>query len=119
MLPLRAEEHFVYSLEVKRDWQVRIRYECPAQLREWDGPAVQSAAIEGRPDPLVRLPIIIAAVFLVAGNEDFGFDPAGYLDPFMHLGYFWHYPAHLPALDLVGGEQFGAAPARKRCRELP
>jgi hypothetical protein len=63
-------------------------------------PAVQSRAIEdGRPDPLVRLPIIIAAVFLAAGNEDFGFDPAGNLDSFMHLGYFWHYPAHLPALD--------------------
>jgi len=61
---------------------------------------VQSTSIEGgRRDPLVRLPIIIAAVFLAAGNEDFGFDPAGYLDPFMHLGYFWHYPAHLPALD--------------------
>ena len=23
---------FVYSLEVKRDWQRRVRYECPAQL---------------------------------------------------------------------------------------
>jgi len=45
VLPRRAEEHFVYSLEVKRDWKNRIRYECPAQLRGWDGPAVQSAAL--------------------------------------------------------------------------
>ena len=45
------------------------------------------------------VPLLIAAVFFLAGNEDFGFDSAGSLDSFMHLGYFWHYPAHLPGLD--------------------
>jgi D-alanine-D-alanine ligase len=45
LLPLKREEFFVYSLEVKRDWQDRIRYECPAQL---DGAAtsrVESATL--------------------------------------------------------------------------
>jgi hypothetical protein len=52
-----------------------------------------------RRDRLLLLPIFIAAVFFGVRNEDFGFDSAGWLDPFMHLGYFWHYPAHLPGLD--------------------
>jgi hypothetical protein len=42
---------------------------------------------------------ITCAVLIGAGNEDFGFDPAGWLDPFMYFGYFWHYPDHPPALD--------------------
>jgi D-alanine-D-alanine ligase len=32
VVPLRPTERFVYSLEVKRDWQRQVRYECPAQL---------------------------------------------------------------------------------------
>src|SRR4051812_17490785 len=57
-------------------------------------------AVAARPrDRLVFLPLVIAAILFGAGNEDFGFDPAGWLDSFMHLGYFWHYPAHLSGLD--------------------
>src|SRR4051812_42007072 len=56
-------------------------------------------AEKGRGDGLVLLPLLITAVLLGVGNEDFGFDPAGWLDSFMHLGYFWHYPEHLPGLD--------------------
>lgn len=32
MVPKGDVEHFVYSLEVKRDWQDRVGYECPARL---------------------------------------------------------------------------------------
>ncbi|NLE09761.1 MAG: ATP-grasp domain-containing protein [Dehalococcoidales bacterium] len=32
VLPRKATKHFVYSLEVKRDWQVLVDYECPAEL---------------------------------------------------------------------------------------
>lgn len=34
ILPREKTEHFVYSLEVKRDWQRLVDYECPAQLGE-------------------------------------------------------------------------------------
>jgi D-alanine-D-alanine ligase len=30
VVPLQPAERFVYSLEVKRDWQRQVRYECPA-----------------------------------------------------------------------------------------
>ena len=43
-------------------------------------------------DAFLLLPLATASVLLLAGNEDFGFDPAGWLDPFMYFGYFWHYP---------------------------
>jgi D-alanine-D-alanine ligase len=46
VLPVRSDQPFVYSLEVKRDFRNQVRYECPAQLKGWDGPAVQQAAIE-------------------------------------------------------------------------
>jgi D-alanine-D-alanine ligase len=32
VVPLGNPEHFVYSLEVKRDWQDKVAYECPARL---------------------------------------------------------------------------------------
>ena len=32
----RHVDPFVYSLEVKRDWQQQVRYECPAQLEPAD-----------------------------------------------------------------------------------
>jgi len=32
VLPLNPNERFVYSLEVKRDYANRVRYECPAKL---------------------------------------------------------------------------------------
>ena len=34
ILPKRKDEHFIYSLEVKRDYQNRVDYECPALLRK-------------------------------------------------------------------------------------
>src|SRR5262245_54429178 len=45
LLPLKAEEFFVYSLEVKRDWKNRVRYECPAKLGETSVAAVAAAAL--------------------------------------------------------------------------
>ena len=41
VLPRDQRGPFVYSLEVKRDWEERVRYECPAQLAE-DDPFVPS-----------------------------------------------------------------------------
>ncbi len=32
ILPREKSEHFVYSLEVKRDWEKLVDYECPAEL---------------------------------------------------------------------------------------
>jgi D-alanine-D-alanine ligase len=34
ILPKKKEEHFVYSLEVKRDYKNRVEYECPARLKD-------------------------------------------------------------------------------------
>jgi D-alanine-D-alanine ligase len=34
ILPKGREAHFIYSLEVKRDYKNRVEYECPAQLEE-------------------------------------------------------------------------------------
>jgi D-alanine-D-alanine ligase len=41
VVPLHANGRFVYSLEVKRDYQQHVRYECPARL-----PAAQRRAVE-------------------------------------------------------------------------
>jgi D-alanine-D-alanine ligase len=40
-----THEPFVYSLEVKRDWQRRVRYECPAALTDKDIQGVRATAI--------------------------------------------------------------------------
>ena len=45
VLPNQATERFVYSLEVKRDWQRQVRYECPARLPAADAAAVEKAAL--------------------------------------------------------------------------
>ena len=45
VLPQEAEERFVYSLEVKRDWRQRVRYECPAHLPASQAEAVEEAAL--------------------------------------------------------------------------
>ena len=37
---------FVYSLEVKRDWERLVRYECPAPLSSADTQAVRKAAVD-------------------------------------------------------------------------
>jgi D-alanine-D-alanine ligase len=45
IVPLTSDRHFVYSLEVKRDWVSRVRYECPAQISRADLAAVEQAAL--------------------------------------------------------------------------
>ena len=47
VLPRNATpgEPFIYSLEVKRDWERRVRYECPAQISAADEAAVRTAAL--------------------------------------------------------------------------
>lgn len=34
LIPKKRDEHFVYSLEVKRDWENLVDYECPARLEK-------------------------------------------------------------------------------------
>jgi D-alanine-D-alanine ligase len=46
VLPTQKEERFIYSLEVKRDYRQRVRYECPAKLPPERLRAVESAALE-------------------------------------------------------------------------
>jgi D-alanine-D-alanine ligase len=45
VLPQQQAGPFVYSLEVKRDWRERVRYECPARLSAADTRAVCQAAL--------------------------------------------------------------------------
>jgi D-alanine-D-alanine ligase len=45
VLPKRKEERFIYSLEVKRDFRQRVRYECPAKLSPGRLHAVEEAAL--------------------------------------------------------------------------
>lgn len=44
VIPLQPGR-FIYSLEVKRDWQNRVRYECPARLPPETLSAVETAAL--------------------------------------------------------------------------
>ncbi len=41
----QSTQPFVYSLEVKRDWQRQVRYECPAALTPHDSQAVLDATL--------------------------------------------------------------------------
>lgn len=50
-------------------------------------------------DPFLLFSLLPPAVLLAAGNDAFGFDPPGWLDSFIYLGYFWHYPEHLWVFD--------------------
>src|SRR4051794_39716760 len=45
------------------------------------------------------VPIAAVLALFAAGNDNFGFDQPAWLDTFVFLGYFWHYPAHLPLFD--------------------
>jgi D-alanine-D-alanine ligase len=45
VLPTLPEERFIYSLEVKRDWRRRVRYECPAKLPPAAYKAVEDASL--------------------------------------------------------------------------
>jgi D-alanine-D-alanine ligase len=46
VLPQQPTDRFVYSLEVKRDWQRRVRYECPARLSGDTIAAIEKAALQ-------------------------------------------------------------------------
>jgi D-alanine-D-alanine ligase len=46
VLPQKATDRFVYSLEVKRDWQRLVSYECPARLPAAQLRAVEEAALQ-------------------------------------------------------------------------
>lgn len=45
VLPIRPTQHFVYSLEVKRDFRAQVTYECPAKLSAAGTAAVERAAL--------------------------------------------------------------------------
>jgi D-alanine-D-alanine ligase len=45
VVPLHPDERFVYSLEVKRDYLQRVRYECPPRLPPGRLRAVEEAAL--------------------------------------------------------------------------
>ncbi len=45
VVPLQGTKRFVYSLEVKRQWEDKVRYECPARLPLQVLEAVEKAAL--------------------------------------------------------------------------
>jgi D-alanine-D-alanine ligase len=45
VVPRQTDAPFIYSLEVKRDWERRVSYECPARISAADEDAVRSAAL--------------------------------------------------------------------------
>ena len=45
VVPRQPTERFIYSLEVKRDWQARVSYECPAKLHKETVSALEDAAL--------------------------------------------------------------------------
>jgi D-alanine-D-alanine ligase len=45
IVPQKEQRNFIYSLEVKRDWQDQVRYECPAKISPADSKAVEQAAL--------------------------------------------------------------------------
>ncbi len=46
ILPRQKYEHFVYSLEVKRDWKNTVEYECPPKLAKKTLKAIEESAIK-------------------------------------------------------------------------
>jgi D-alanine-D-alanine ligase len=46
VLPKQQTEHFVYSLEVKRDWEARVEYESPPKLPHATIMAIEAAALD-------------------------------------------------------------------------
>ena len=46
ILPKQADDHFVYSLEVKRDWRNRVSYEAPPDLPDSVVAALTIAALD-------------------------------------------------------------------------
>jgi hypothetical protein len=50
-------------------------------------------------DWFLLFPLLGPAVLLAAGNDGFGFDPPGWVDSSVYLGYFWHYSQHLWLFD--------------------
>ena len=46
VLPQHQTERFIYSLEVKRDWERQVTYECPARLPHGRLKAVEEAALK-------------------------------------------------------------------------
>lgn len=46
IVPTQTDAPFVYSLEVKRDWEQRVRYECPARIDPADAESVRQAALK-------------------------------------------------------------------------
>jgi D-alanine-D-alanine ligase len=45
VVPVRPTDRFIYSLEVKRDWERQVRYECPARLPSETIRVVEKAAL--------------------------------------------------------------------------
>jgi len=45
VVPTTATDRFIYSLEVKRDYENRVRYECPSQLSAAATAAVRQASL--------------------------------------------------------------------------
>lgn len=45
VVPLQANDHFIYSLEVKRNYRNMVQYECPARLTPETTKAVNEAAL--------------------------------------------------------------------------
>src|SRR5262249_1441358 len=43
--PQQQTDRFVYSLEVKRDWENRVRYDCPPKLPHQTLVALETAAL--------------------------------------------------------------------------
>ena len=50
-------------------------------------------------DPFIVAVVTGPLLLLLASNDDFMFDPIGWLDSYNQLGYFWHYPEHVAHLD--------------------
>jgi D-alanine-D-alanine ligase len=45
VVPQQQTKRFIYSLEIKRDWERQVRYECPAQLPAAVAEKVRQAAL--------------------------------------------------------------------------
>jgi hypothetical protein len=50
-------------------------------------------------DPKLGYVLAVPVLLALFAAPDFFFDPPGWLDTFMYVGYFRHYPEHLPVFD--------------------
>lgn len=105
ILPRQKDEYFVYSLEVKRDWEKLVEYECPAQfdpgiLQQIKDSSLKAFSVLGCRD-FARLDFRVsreAKLYFLEINPLAGLNPKSSDLPIMAAKVGWTYQALVSAI---------------------